>query len=147
MTAGNHLSILSESKASADVFIAQLRQSIFEADDIEHEDVYVKQWGIKIRVVGLTSEKATKLWQDAVDQTTKTVSLANIYPELVIYSCRAILENGETGPHIFTLADKGMLIQRSAKIIESLAKTAMIVSGMREDTTPDLEKAKSETSE
>lgn len=145
--AGNLTVVNGEVESGANFLISQLRQTIFEADDILHEDVYVKEWNVTLRVWGLTSERATKLWQNAVNQETRQVDLNKIYPELVIFSCRAILENGETGPYVFSNGDKDLLVQRSARVIERLAKTAMIVSGMKEDTSPDLEQAKSETTE
>ena len=124
-------------------FLADIRQSVFNSDDIPTEDVTIENWnGITFRVLGMTAAQQYEMLQASVDPETKTINFSRMYPEVVISCTHAILPDDTTGPCVFERTDKELLAQKAAENIEKLAKVAMSLSGMRDNAELDKENSK-----
>lgn len=81
---------------------SKLRDKILNAVDTEQEEVYVKQWDVKILVKGLTGKERDALLQKAVNMKTGQTDMNKLNTWLVIESCY----DPETGEKIFEPAER-----------------------------------------
>lgn len=102
-----------------------LRDKIFEADDIDRETVEIPEWGVSIEVRTMTGADRGLLMEAAVDQDTGGVRLQRIYPDAVILSAY----DPETGERVFRDEDRDGLLAKSGKAVDRLAAVAMRLSG------------------
>ncbi|GEM_PF-582808 len=109
-----------------------LKAQILAADDRPFEDLDVKEWGVKVRVRGMTGTerdayeaKAVKLSQGGKDME---VQLRDFRSRLVV-KC---LYDPETDERIFRDDEAAQLGAKAGKVIDRLFDMAQELSGMTE---------------
>ena len=116
-----------------------LRDQILNSNDIPHELVKVKEWGVSIEVRGMTGAERTRILDLA--QSENGMNLQMVYPEIVISTAF----DAETGEKIFNPEDRTALLSKSANALDALATVGMRLSGFLAETSNDLGKDSSET--
>jgi hypothetical protein len=111
---------------------ADLKAQILAADDRPFEDLDIEEWGVKIRVRGMTGTerdayeaKAVKLNQGGKDLE---VQLRDFRSRLVV-KC---LYDPETNERIFADDEAAQLGAKAGKVIDRLFDVAQELSGMTE---------------
>ena len=109
--------------------MSALKQAIADANDIESEVIFVPQWDVEIGVRTMDGNSRAQLLENYADEDGK-VSFRNLYPELLIL-CTF---DPETGEPVFedTDADRQLILSKSGKALEVVAKKAMEMSGLDE---------------
>lgn len=114
--------------------MAGLKDSILSAEDIEHEDHDVPEWGVKVRVQAMTGTQrdsfeakmvAVRKGQDGPDVELRLAD----FRSRVLVKC---LADPETGKRIFEDKDAQQLGRKSGAVIDRLFDVAKRVSGMDE---------------
>ena len=113
-----------------------LRDTIFAADDIESEVVHVDGWGVDVEVHGM-SGKARANFLPNYSDADGNVDWANVYPTLLI-QC---VHDPESHELIFSVGDEDALNSKSGSSLELVAKAALRLSGM--DNESEVEAGKS----
>lgn len=113
--------------------MTNLHDQILAADDIEHDDVPVPEWGVKVRVRGLTGTE-----RDAYEARAVALRNAGQDIELRLSDFRArlvvkCLYDPETNERIFADSEVSALGAKSAVVLERLFKIAQRLSGMDAD--------------
>ena len=116
-----------------------LRDQILNSNDIPHELVKVKEWGVSIEVRGMTGAERTRILDLA--QSENGMNLQTVYPEIVISTAF----DAESGEKIFTPQDRTALLSKSASALDNLATVGMRLSGFLAETSNELGKDSSET--
>lgn len=119
--------------------MADLRQTILDADDIESEVVDVDVWGVKVLLRSPTAKRRSRLMRQFIDPSTGEVDYERMYPSLVI----ATAHDPETGEPLFTDDDEAALGGKNGKAMEQLAQVAMRLAGFKVDEAVDEGKADS----
>lgn len=120
--------------------MADLRQSILEAEDIESETVDVPQWGVKVLVKSPTARARSRLMRQFIDPDSGDLDYEAMYPALVI----ATAHDPETGELLFTAEDANALNQKNGAAVETIAKPALRLAGFTPDEAVDEGKADSD---
>ncbi len=115
---------------------SKLRDKILNAVDTEQEEVYVKQWDVKILVKGLTGKERDALLQKAVNMKTGQTDMNKLNTWLVIESCY----DPETGEKIFEPADFDLVASKSAGALSKIIAVASKLSGLDEEALKEAEK-------
>lgn len=103
-----------------------LRDKILATDDIPSEMLHVKEWGVDLRVKGMSAGERISLMQAAYDQKTGQVNMAAVYPDVVV-SCTY---DADTDKPVFGDNDKDALMSKSAAAIEAIAGVGLRLSGI-----------------
>ncbi len=106
-----------------------LKDQIRKADDIEVETIDVDEWGVKVKIRGMTAGQRSQFIQDTANLEKGTVDLAKMYPDLVILTCY----DPESDEPVFTQKDRDLVNSKAGKAIERIARKAMELSGLTED--------------
>jgi hypothetical protein len=104
-----------------------LRDQIFEVDDITKEIVEVPEWEVTVEIRSMTAAERAGLTESASGNGTK-VNIALMYALCVI----ATVYDPETGLPVFKDSDKEAILSKNGAVIERLATKAMGQSGMTE---------------
>lgn len=110
-----------------------LKDQIFAADDLPHEDVEVPEWGVTVRVRGMTGSD-----RDAYEARAVAVKRGGQDVELRLQDFRSkllvkCLYDPDTNERIFTEAEASKLGAKSGQVIERLFEIAGRLSGMADD--------------
>lgn len=111
-----------------------LKQAIADAKDIEHETIFVDQWNVEIGVHSMDGNDRARLLETYADEDGK-VSFRNLYPELLILCTYDPDPESETYMQpVFedTDADRALILSKSGKALEVVARKAMEMSGLDE---------------
>jgi len=113
------------------------RDAILEAQDLQHEEVYIPEWGGSVRVRTLTGAERDAFEQSIVDQRGKDtrMNLRNIRAKLVALT----VVDGD-GKRLFSDADAKLLGQKSASALDKIFEVAQRLSGLRDEDVEELAK-------
>ena len=113
------------------------RDAILEAKDLQHEDVYVEEWGGAVRVRSLTGTERDAFEASVVEQRGKNtkMNLRNIRAKLV-----ALTVVDDEGNRLFSDADAKLLGQKSASALDKIFEVAQRLSGLRDEDVEELAK-------
>jgi hypothetical protein len=113
------------------------RDAILEAQDLQHEEVYIPEWGGSVRVRTLTGAERDAFEQSIVDQRGKDtrMNLRNIRAKLVALT----VVDGD-GKRLFSDADAKLLGQKSASALDKIFDVAQRLSGLRDEDVEELAK-------
>lgn len=111
--------------------MSALKQAIADADDIEQEILYVKQWDVEIGVRSMDGNARADLIENYADENGR-ISFRKMYPELLIL-CTF---DPSTGEPVFedTEADRQLILSKSGAALEAVAKKAMTMSGLDKES-------------
>ena len=109
--------------------MSDLRAKILNADDVQSESVEVPEWGVTVSVRGMTGAERAHYLSATVDENGKP-RFDRIYPEILI----ACTTDPETGEKVFEAADRDVLNGKGAAPTERIAKVAMRLSGIDDDS-------------
>ncbi|MFT2016291.1 hypothetical protein ACMA1D_10675 [Streptomyces sp. 796.1] len=103
------------------------KQQIFEADDIETEDVHVPKWGGEVRLRGLSGSE-----RDRYEDSLAKMKNGETVPDMVNARARLVAWSAidEGGRRIFTDADILKLGTKSAKSLALCFDVACALSGI-----------------
>ena len=101
-----------------------LRDTIQQADDLQTEDLTIPEWDVTIRVKAMTGRQRMKL----VEQT-QAKNKDHFYSDILIALCY----DPDTGEPVFDPADRDWLMGKSGAVLETIAKTAIEISGVSVD--------------
>ena len=108
---------------------ADKREKILKAMDLSHEDLEVPEWGVTIRVVSPSGRERTRIVTSFMNDDGMP-DLEKMYPALII----ATASDPETGERLFTADDAEALLDKNGRVLERIARAAMRVAGMNDDT-------------
>lgn len=110
-----------------------LKAQILAADDLPFEDVPVPEWGVKVRVKGLTGEERdayeARVAQMRQDGKGVELRLQNFRARMVVKS----LWDPETNERIFGDNDAPQLGRKSGAVLDRLYDVCHRLSGMDRD--------------
>lgn len=116
--------------------MSAIRDRVAAAVDIEKESLTVPEWdNVTVEVRGLTLGGRNAIFGKPGEE----VELATAIPALIINT----VYDPESGEKVFTDADKDLFADKSASVVDRVAKLAMKLSGMDED--PETTAKNSET--
>lgn len=104
---------------------------ILGADDLEHRDVPVPEWGGTVRVRGLTARERDQ-FEFAVALARKDATQANVRASFV---GRAIVD--ADGRRVLTDGQIGQLAAKSATAVDRVMDVVRELSGMGDDAVED----------
>jgi len=102
-----------------------LKDTIFAAEDLDHEVVDVPEWGVKLEVRSMTAGQRARAMAGWT-QDNGNIDIERFYPAILAASCF----DPETGERVFDSNDVEKLNEKSAKVIDRLTNIAVRVSGM-----------------
>lgn len=105
--------------------MSDLRERILAVDDRPHEDVEVTEWGVTVRIRGLSGEAAERFARRFGSGDGEEVP-EGIMPDLLIRT----LEDPDTGERIFGESDLAVLSAKSGKVTAELFAVAQRLSGL-----------------
>ena len=103
------------------------KDAILAAQDIKSEDVEVPEWGGSVRVRELSAADLLGFWDACRDGEGELVR-ERVQPALL---ARAVV--GEDGAPLFTDADVGELMRKSARIIGRVSDAAQKLNGIGQE--------------
>lgn len=118
-----------------------LRDTILAAQDIPQETVTVDEWGVTLLLIGMTAGERLAVTQAAYDQTTGSVNMALVYPDLLIACCH----DPESRDKVFTPDDRSAILGKASSAVEMLAGKAMRLSGIGKDVQDEVGKDSSDS--
>lgn len=102
-----------------------IRDTILAASDIKDELVEVPEWGVTVKVRGMSgAERAT--WLATAGNDKGGIDPARGYPALIVL-CTS---DPATGEPVFTAADRDALMLKSGEALDRVALAAMRLSGL-----------------
>jgi hypothetical protein len=104
-----------------------IRDTIFAADDIREEVVEVPEWGVDVRVRGLTLGQRNDALTESRGEDG-VLSLSHYYALILI----ATVLEPESGNHVFLETDVDKILGKSSAPADNLAKKALSLSGLPE---------------
>lgn len=113
-----------------------LRDKILAAKDLKSERMYIEEWDVEIEIRSLTGKTRAKLMSVAMDGRTGKMDFEKLYPELII----ACAYDPESGEPIFNSTDREAINAKSGGVLERIAKVAMELSGLTEESVVEAEK-------
>ena len=108
--------------------MSNLKDKILAADDLPSETVYVPEWDVDVKIVGLNGKQRGRIMDRVLDQKTRHVDMEKLETLLLIQSLR----DPEDDSPIFQEADIDALQKKSSKAIQDLTFVAMHLSGFGE---------------
>jgi hypothetical protein len=108
-----------------------MREKILQASDIQTEMVEVPEWDVTIEVRGMSGADRARIFEALSADGDVKASL--LFAETVI----ATAYDPETGAPIFDADDVTALMQKSAQVIDRLAKVGLRLSGMEGEASTD----------
>jgi endo-alpha-1,4-polygalactosaminidase (GH114 family) len=113
------------------------KEAILNAQDLQHEDVFVEEWKGTVRVRALTGAERDAFEASIVEGKGKNVktNLKNIRAKLVALA--VINENGE---RLFNDHEAQVLGTKSASALDKVFEVAQRLSGLRDEDVEELAK-------
>ena len=113
------------------------KEAILNAQDLQHEDVFVEEWKGTVRVRALTGAERDAFEASIVEGKGKNVktNLKNIRAKLVALT--VIDENGE---RLFNDHEAQVLGTKSASALDKVFEVAQRLSGLRDEDVEELAK-------
>jgi len=113
------------------------KEAILNAQDLQHEDVFVEEWKGTVRVRALTGAERDAFEASIVEGKGKNVktNLKNIRAKLVALT--VINENGE---RLFNDHEAQVLGTKSASALDKVFEVAQRLSGLRDEDVEELAK-------
>jgi hypothetical protein len=120
------------------------RDDILKADDRPTEEVEVPEWGGTVLVRGMTGRDRDEYFaSQTVQRGRQTVqSIANASAQIC---ARCIVNPDKRDELLFTVADIGLLGERSAAALERVGSVAARLSGLTEEDVEELGKLSAST--
>lgn len=115
--------------------VMSLRDKILSAKDLKAEKVYIEEWDVEVEIRSLTGKSRANLMSEAMDKSGK-MDFEKLYPELII-SCTF---DPESGDQVFNKTDKEVINSKSGGALEKIARVAMKLSGLTEESMVEAEK-------
>lgn len=115
--------------------VLSLRDRILQSQDIEAEEVEVKQWGVTVEIRGMSGLERAKFMERFTGQDGN-LDYEAMYPSLLI----ACVHDPGTGDKLFMPEDAAALNAKSGAALEKLAQVALRLSGMGKDSEKELGK-------
>lgn len=114
-----------------------IRELIFNSNDISKEIITVKEWGnVEIEIKQMTAGERTKLLGQAFDQKTDQIDTTKVYAEVIIM-CTYIPGTNEK---VFNLPDRDMLNKKNGKVIEKIALKILDSNTVTDESKEEVEK-------
>lgn len=111
-----------------------LRDKILNAKDIDEKKIKIEEWGVDVVVKSMTGkERATFLKNTS---NGGELDFEKMYPELVIATCY----DPDSGDKVFQKEDRDIINTKSAGAIEKIAKIALELSGLGEQSQKEIKK-------
>jgi hypothetical protein len=116
--------------------VSALKQAIADAEDELSEDVFVPEWNVTLQVRSLSGHARASIVEQL--QGADGASFSTFYPELVIESTY----DPDTGEKVFNNdeADRNLILSKNAKALDRVAKKAMQMSGLAEESEGEVGK-------
>lgn len=112
-----------------------LREKILNAKDIKEELVKIEEWDVEVIVKSMTGLERANFLKNSAGKDG-SFDFEKLYPQLVI----ATTFDPETGEKLFSKEDRDILNSKSAGAIEKIAKIALKMSGLGDDSMDDIKK-------
>lgn len=119
--------------------MSSLKDKILSADDLPSETVYVPEWDVDVKIVGLNGKQRGRIMDRVLDQKTRHVDMEKLEALLLVQSLR----DPEDDSYIFQEADIDDLQKKSSKAIQDLTFVAMHLSGFGENIVDEAGKGSS----
>lgn len=107
--------------------MSNLREAILNAQDEQSQLVEVPEWGVTVKVVGMTGNDRSAFMSACMDEKGNP-QFERVYSAVII----ACTVDPETGEKVFEATDRDELDRKSAKATERIAKVALELSGIEE---------------
>lgn len=107
--------------------------AILSAQDCKHELLDVPEWGGAVKIRAMTGAERDAFRVQISDAGDKNVGLFEA-------ALLALTLADENGNRLFELADIEALRAKSAAVLDRVAKAAMKINGMADDSVEDAEK-------
>lgn len=101
-----------------------LRDTILDADDIRTSDLEIPEWGVTVRVKGMSGRERMRLVE-----ATQAKTREHFYSDILI----SLVVDPDTGEKIFDPADRDRLADKSGAALERIAQEAIRLSGVSVD--------------
>lgn len=132
--------------------MSSLKDLILNSQDIAHQDVYVEEWGVTVRVMGFTDEQvgawraktqALHMKQRRGQEMDVEVEMRHRRAELLVHCLR----DPETNQRIFADGDAKRLATKHAGVMEGLQNLAEDLSGLNKNYKEQVQEAEEDFSE
>lgn len=104
---------------------SKIREKILNAKDIGEKLVEIPEWGVTVKVKGLTGAQRARLFTSN-SASPSAADIERVYVDLVILTTY----DPETDEPIFQPADRDMLSQKSGAALDKIVQTALELSGL-----------------
>jgi len=112
--------------------VATLRDQILNAKDYKSKKVKVEEWGgVEVEVRSMSAATRSQIIESGADMNVATLSVA------MVIEC---VYDPKTGERVFSPADKEMLMQKNAGVLERLAQEINKISGFSDEDVEEAEK-------
>ena len=119
--------------------MANLRERILNTHDVESELLPIPEWNETVEVRGLDGDGRATLYQQALNQETKTLDFAKAFPILAL----ACTFDPDSGERVFQDEDLPQLKRKNGKALERIVQKAMELSGLTEGAVDEAGKSSS----
>lgn len=132
--------------------MSTLKDAILNSVDLLHQDVYIEEWGVTVRVMGFTDEQvgawraksqALRMKQRRGQDMDMEVEMKHRRAELLVQCLR----DPETNKRIFVDGDAPRLAQKHAGVMEGLNDLATELSGLNKNYKEQVVDAEEDFSE
>lgn len=113
------------------------RQQILDADDYEHEDVPVPEWGGDVRVATITANERD-VFEKSITIEREDGKVDTLRETIRARLCAATIVD-EDGNKLFTQDDIDVLGAKSAKAVDRVFEVAKRLNGIGEADVKELE--------
>lgn len=104
---------------------ASLREKILAADDVPSEIVHVDEWGVDLKVIGMTARARGSMIELAMDQKKGELDYNRLYPLIIVQT----VVDPENDEPVFRKGDMEELLDKSGSALEKLGAVALRLSG------------------
>lgn len=117
-------------KAENGAIRESIRDRIAKARPYTKETVEVEEWDVAIEVRSISLGLRNEMMLSVIDEDTKQADIRKLYPEMII----ACSYDPQTGEKVFAADDAAFLNGLDAGILDKIAKPALKLSGMNDDS-------------
>lgn len=111
--------------------MTSLRDRIFGTDDTTREVITIPEWGhAEIEIRSMSGIERAEFLKATRKPDGQPADYAVFYPAVCIACCY----DPESGERLFTEADKDALNLRNSRALERIARKAMAISGIANDS-------------
>jgi|TARA_R110002020_G_scaffold168439_2_gene357270 hypothetical protein len=109
--------------------MTRLADRIRQADDRISNIIDVEEWDVKIGIRSMTARQRAEMQQNWIDEGEQ--SATNLYSTVLLHCCF----DPDTGEQVFSVDDlEWLLEEKSAQVVDSVAKECLKVSGLAGDS-------------